>query len=125
MVFFFVFCGLGVLDLLGGYIGQYLGAGRVGKDIVRFLWLGNLSELVFPVWFGGRGLVEELVDISLFSCSCSFSRVYSFGFVVSWVDVGGCGLLPLLYPSIFLSGFLGTASRIRFTAGGETFAFLA
>jgi hypothetical protein len=58
---------------LGPTLGKYLGAGRVGKDIVRFLWLGNLSELVFPVWFGGRGLVEELVDISLFSCSVLFS----------------------------------------------------
>ena len=38
--------------------------------------------------------------------------------------VGGCGLLPLLYPSIFLSGFLGTASRIRFTAGGRRSHFL-
>ncbi|KAK4118709.1 hypothetical protein N657DRAFT_329593 [Parathielavia appendiculata] len=33
--------------LLGGYMGEHLGVGRIGKDIVRFL-LGNLSELVFP-----------------------------------------------------------------------------
>ncbi len=123
-MFFFVFCGLGVLDL-GGYIGQYLGAGRVGKDIVRFLWLGNLSELVFRIGSAEGGLVEELVDISLFSSSCCLSRVYSFGFAVSWVDGGRLRLASTLISFYFLSGFLGTASRIRFTAGGATFAFLA
>lgn len=39
---------------LGATLGQLSGAGRVGKDIVRFL-LGNLSALVFPVRFGGVG----------------------------------------------------------------------
>ncbi|KAK4098216.1 hypothetical protein N658DRAFT_227957 [Parathielavia hyrcaniae] len=72
-------------------MGEYLGAGRIGKDIVRFLLLGNLSELVVPdrIGFGGGGRIEELVDIP-------FSR-----YLVSLYHglIGGsCGLLPLLYP---------------------------
>jgi hypothetical protein len=40
-----LFCDLGILDLLGGYMGKYLGVGRVGKDIVAgFLCCWGISE---------------------------------------------------------------------------------
>jgi hypothetical protein len=41
--------------------------GWVGKDIVRFLLLGNLSELVFPDRFGGGGRLWSWLIFSLFS----------------------------------------------------------
>jgi hypothetical protein len=43
-------------NLLGGYMGEYLGVGVGWQDIVRVLLLGNLRELVFPDRFrGGAG----------------------------------------------------------------------
>lgn len=131
---------------VGGYIGANISErGRVGKDIVRFL-LWNLGELVFfRIGSGrpGRGLVEELVDISCvffvlfcFLCPVSSSSLVHFPPIFWLRCIMGCGGRPRLASTsislfLFLSFFPVWISRdcisdmgfFKAGKGGDPFAF--
>jgi hypothetical protein len=80
-----LFYDIGVLDLLGGYMGEYLGVGAGWQDIVRVLLLGNLRELVFPNRFwGGQGWLRSWLNFPFFFLLSNLP----FGFTVPWVDGG-------------------------------------
>ena len=93
-------CGISVSWYFSGSVRGGRGGG----------WLR--SWLIFPVSFLFCFVFCVRSHLLLLSIFPPF-----FGFAVSWVAVGGHGSLPLLYPYscfslFFLSGFLGTASRI-------------
>lgn len=92
-------CDLGVLDLVGSYMGQYLGAGaRWPRHLCGFCcWGVSVSGSLWVGSMGGRQAVE-LADCFLFFLL--LSSMLSLGFVVSWVD-GGQPLLASTLISLF------------------------
>lgn len=93
-----LFYDIGVLDLLGGYMGEYLGVGAGWQDIVRVLLLGNLRELVFPDRFlGGRGWLRSWLIFPVFFSVFNLP----FGFTVPWVEDGLAAAWFHLYILIF------------------------
>lgn len=98
-----MFYDIGVLDLLGGYMGEYLGVGAGWQDIVRVLLLRNLRELVFPDRFLGAGPAEELVEFPFFFFSCPIFHLVSLyhGLTVGWPRLGSTSIS--LFSVFFLS----------------------